>query len=84
MDGLRLSKPAARRQGGRGMATAGIVTGWIGTILALLGLIAFIALLATGLTLDGQDDFENDFDEDPFSLLRPAVALARAAALFVT
>ena len=37
------------RQGGRGLAVAGIVCGWIGVALALLGLLA-IVLLGVALT----------------------------------
>lgn len=40
------------RLGGSGTATAGIVMGWIGTVLLVLGIIAFIALIAIGVSTD--------------------------------
>jgi hypothetical protein len=40
-------------QGGEGMATAGIVLGWVGVGLAILYLVIWIGLLGGGLFLSG-------------------------------
>jgi hypothetical protein len=37
---------------GRGMAQAGNVLGWIGVVLCVLGLLALVALIAFGMSLD--------------------------------
>jgi len=46
-------------QGGDGMATAGQVTGWIGTVFSVLGLLAFVALFFIGSSA------ESDYNTDP-------------------
>jgi hypothetical protein len=48
------------RQGGRGMATAGVVLGWIGVAGAILIIVLFTVVAATG----GFDDLD-DLDSDP-------------------
>jgi hypothetical protein len=70
-------------QGSRGNATAGIVLGWIGTVLSVLG-IALIVVLALAGELDESydEDFDNDFDE--FSTIRLALSVAARAAMLVT
>lgn len=39
------------QQGGEGLATAGIVIGWVGVALTILGIVAFVLLFAGGLAL---------------------------------
>jgi len=71
------------RETGRGMAKAGIILGWIGIVLTLLGVAAFILFAVIIAETDPTFD-ENGFDQDPFSALKPALAVLRGVArLFV-
>ena len=38
-------------QGGRGMAVAGIVTGWIGVVLSAILIVVYVALIAVGTSV---------------------------------
>lgn len=49
---------APGREGGEGMATAGIVLGWIGTVLAIVGAIIFLAFFA--FVSDQVSSFNNE------------------------
>ena len=71
---------SAGREGGRGMATAGIIMGWIGVVFALLGIALIVMLGLIGSSIDSGTDFEENLEQDPFSLLRPALAVIRVAA----
>jgi hypothetical protein len=64
-------------QGGRGLAVAGIVLGWIGIALSVL-IGAIIAILAASGDLEEDDFYEDDFSALP--TLRLVAAVARGVA----
>lgn len=48
--GRRQIDESQGRETGRGLAVAGIILGWIGAVLTVLGIIAFIAVIAAGVS----------------------------------
>jgi hypothetical protein len=56
------------RIGGRGMAQAGQILGWVGVGLCVLGILALIALIAFGVAVS------NDLDNGDFDVIMPRFA----------